>query len=63
MNWIYCFFLVNFIFVCMFIFSELLLDSKGNLKELGVVLEMLKFGRILEWICDDLISFYIGELV
>lgn len=44
------------------IFSELLLDSKGNLKELGAVLEMPKLGRTLERIRDDPSSFYTGEL-
>lgn len=42
--------------------SELLLDSKGNLKELGAVLEMPKLGRTLERIRDDPSSFYTGEL-
>lgn len=42
--------------------SELLLDSKGNLKELGAVLEMPKLGRTLERIRDDPRSFYTGEL-
>lgn len=62
MNWIHCSPLVNLIFVCMSIFSELLLDSKGNLKELGAVLEMPKLGRTLERIRDDPSSFYTGEL-
>ncbi|XP_068708746.1 glutathione hydrolase 1 proenzyme-like [Montipora foliosa] len=41
---------------------ELLIDDKGNLKELGADLKMPKFARTLEIIRDDPDSFYNGNL-